>query len=251
MFPDVSPLRHSSPPRTTPEVHLAGLARARQRVGVHVRQRQHLAGAGVLHHARHQAVGVEGDLVHALILSGGRDCRPLRTLKYSHGVPRSRILGGAVLGADRTPAWRRRPPPAPGAGTAPTGDQRRRGRNGRLHRAVARRLRRRAAEVTRLGRWRAATLACWRSAAPWRARAPRRSRGWAGESGTDRGGRAPGAPRRLRGIQARSVLVRPEHIGTVDRDTRSPAPRERWSTWPARARATTWRPPSTRQTCRA
>src|SRR5207247_610327 len=49
-------------PGAAPEVHLAGLARARERLGVHPRQREHLARAPVLHHARNQAPLVEVDL---------------------------------------------------------------------------------------------------------------------------------------------------------------------------------------------
>lgn len=87
---------------------------------------------------------------------------------------------------------------------------------GRLHRlwpgvyAVGR------PQVTRRGRWRAATLACGDTSA------------LAGESAatlarmSGREGDAidvilpPGMPRRLPGIDARNVHVRPEHIGTID-----------------------------------
>src|SRR2546421_5423219 len=48
--------------RAAVEVDLAGLPREPQRLGVHVRERQHLAAAPVLHHAWNQALLVECDL---------------------------------------------------------------------------------------------------------------------------------------------------------------------------------------------
>ena len=48
--------------RAAEEVHLARLARAPQRLGVHVGERQHLAGAPVLDDARDQPALVECDL---------------------------------------------------------------------------------------------------------------------------------------------------------------------------------------------
>ena len=48
--------------RAAVEVHLAGLERAAQRLGIQVRERQHLAAPPVLNHARDQAALVERDL---------------------------------------------------------------------------------------------------------------------------------------------------------------------------------------------
>ncbi len=48
--------------RAAPQVQLAGLARALQRLLVHIGERQHLAAAPVLHHARHEAIAVVFDL---------------------------------------------------------------------------------------------------------------------------------------------------------------------------------------------
>src|SRR3954447_11913741 len=48
--------------RAAEEVHLAGFARALECLGVHVGQRQHLAGSPVLDHAGHEAALVKGNL---------------------------------------------------------------------------------------------------------------------------------------------------------------------------------------------
>ena len=58
--------------RARPEPHLAGLARARERLLVHVRERQHLAGARVLNYA--------GQQLHRLIMATGRPERDLEEL---------------------------------------------------------------------------------------------------------------------------------------------------------------------------
>src|SRR4051794_32054235 len=48
--------------RAAPEVHLSGLARALEGRLVDIGEREHLAGAPILHHAWRQAVGTEFDL---------------------------------------------------------------------------------------------------------------------------------------------------------------------------------------------
>ena len=60
--------------RATEEVHLPGLARTAQRVGVHVRERQHLARAPILHHARNEAALVKNDLgvIHGRLILSAR-----------------------------------------------------------------------------------------------------------------------------------------------------------------------------------
>ncbi len=48
--------------RAAEEMHLPRLPGEPQRLGVHVRERQHLAGAGILHDAGHEAPLVKNDL---------------------------------------------------------------------------------------------------------------------------------------------------------------------------------------------
>ena len=66
------PLAPQLAARAAPEVHLARLPRAREGLLVHVGEREHLAGARVLHHARHEALVVEADLVHSWSVARGR-----------------------------------------------------------------------------------------------------------------------------------------------------------------------------------
>ena len=64
-------------PRAAPEVQLAGRARARERLGVHVGEREHLARVPVLDHAGHEALRVVGDrgVVHG---TADRSIRAMR-----------------------------------------------------------------------------------------------------------------------------------------------------------------------------
>ena len=77
--------------RAAPEVQLAGLARALERERVHVRERQHLAAAPVLHDARHQAALVVDDQL----------VDPRRRLSQA-GATRSRGGRAGVVGAPVT-----------------------------------------------------------------------------------------------------------------------------------------------------
>src|SRR5215211_2905001 len=72
--------------RAAPQVQLAGAARGGQRLGVHVREREHLAGAPVLDHAGHEALLVVGDrrVVHR---TADRSIRAMRAaILREHGA---------------------------------------------------------------------------------------------------------------------------------------------------------------------
>ena len=74
--------------RAAPQVQLAGAARRGERLGVHVREREHLAGAPVLDHAGHEALLVVGDrrVVHR---TADRSIRAMRAaiVRAHGGVP--------------------------------------------------------------------------------------------------------------------------------------------------------------------
>src|SRR4029079_3423462 len=69
--PRARPLAPDLAPAAAVEMDLASLEGELQRLLVHVGEGEHLAGAGVLHHARHEAALIEA---HLRCISGGPNC---------------------------------------------------------------------------------------------------------------------------------------------------------------------------------